>query len=710
MDPGDRGSEEGWDELRARVVAGDTKAGNRLLSELAPFIWRKHLDFAAIADIHAMKRQIHAFRGLGGIGVAGHNVKLGRGGIREIEFFTQTQQLIAGGRQRDLRVRPTLVALRALTDRHWIEEPVRADLERAYLYLRRIEHRIQMVADEQSHQLPEEQGALERFALFAGYPTLEQFSRELVHHLETVQTHYAALFEDSPELTSGDVNMVFAGEDDDPDTVAALQKMGFQNPSAVLAMVRGWHAGRYPAVRSPRSRELLTEVQPMLISALGDTADPDRAIASFDRFMSELPTGVQLFSLLRANTGLLRLVADIMGTAPRLARILSRRRRLLDAVIDPKTFNTLPSAAELDKIISTEVGMAVDTQDALDRSRVVGSEQAFLIGVRVLSGTINASQAGGAYAMLADRLISVLQGFVEMELSRTHGGVPGGGAVVLAMGKLGGREMTASSDLDLIVVYDFDGNATQSDGSRPLAPSQWYARLTQRLVNALAAQTAEGALYEVDMRLRPSGQSGPVATHIASFIDYQSSQAWTWEHLALTRARVVSGPPLLRSTVEKAIGDVLLKPRDRTAIAADVRDMRLRIAKEKGTSDIWDLKQVRGGLVDLEFIAQYMQLIHAHRHPEVLDQNTARALRKLATAGLLAPQQAETLISATELVHNLTQILRLCLEGPFVPASAPSGLKELLARAGDAPSFAALETRLSATLAEVAQLFDRLIE
>ena len=695
--------------IKARAVAGDVAAGGALLAELAPFIWRKHLDFAAIADIHAMKRQIHAFRGLGAIGVAGHNVKLGRGGIREIEFFTQTQQLIAGGRQRDLRVRPTLVALRALVDRGWIKENVRADLERAYLFLRRIEHRIQMVADDQTHQLPEAGVALEAFARFAGFATLEAFSAALVAELETVQTHYAALFEDMPELTSGGVNMVFAGEDDDPDTLAALQRMGFQNPSAVLSMVRGWHAGRYAAVRSARSRERLTEVQPLLITALGETADPDLAIASFDRFLSELPTGVQLFSLLRANTGLLRLVADIMGTAPRLSRILSRRRRLLDAVIDPKTFNALPSAAELDKIISTEVGMASDTQDALDRARVVGSEQAFLIGVRVLSGTINASQAGGAYAMLAERLISVLQGFVEMELTRTHGNVPGGGAVVLAMGKLGGRETTAGSDLDLILVYDYDEGALQSDGARALAPSHYYARETQRLVTALSAQTAEGALYEVDMRLRPSGQSGPVATHFASFLDYQTNEAWTWEHMALTRARAITGPPPLRSKVEAAIHTVLLSKRDRGKVAADVREMRERIAKEKGTSNIWDLKQVRGGLVDLEFIAQHLQLVMAHDDPQILDQNTGAVFRKLAGAGLLAPEHAEVLTGATDLLHNLTQILRLCLEGTFVPATAPNGLKELLARAGDAPSFAALEIRLTETLAAVAALFDELI-
>jgi glutamate-ammonia-ligase adenylyltransferase len=503
--------------------------------------------------------------------------------------------------------------------------------------------------------------------------------------------------------------MVFAGEGDDPGTVAALKEMGFSQPSEVLAAVRAWHHGRYPAVRSARARERLTEVQPLLIAALADTADPDRALASFDRFLAELPAGVQLFSLLRANTGLLRLLADIMGTAPRLSRILSRRRRLLDAVLDPGTLAVLPTADELDRLIVGEIGDAKDMQEVLDDARVVGSEQQFLIGIRVLSGAITANQAGGAYALLAERLIDALKRAAEREFERVHGVVPGGGTAVLAMGKLGGREMTAASDIDLILIYDFDADATQSSGARPLAPTHFYARLTQRLISALSSATAEGTLYEVDMRLRPSGQKGPVATQFASFVDYQANEAWTWEHMALTRARPISGPPELRARVNAAIRNALVKPRDQAKIAADVRDMRERIVKEKGTADIWELKQVRGGLVDVEFIAQYLQLVHAAAHPEVLDQNTLEAFRKLRDAGVLAPGHAEKLMTATRLLHDLTQVLRLCLEGPFDPATAPSGLKELLARAGGAADFAELEGRLRASLADVAGLFDEII-
>ena len=695
--------------IKARVIAGDITAGCSLLAELQPFIWRKYLDYAAIADIHAMKRQIHAVKGFGDIRVAGHNIKLGRGGIREIEFFVQTQQLIAGGRQRNQRSPETLVALQRLVEQRWITEAVRRDLHAAYVHLRTLEHRLQMLEDEQTQTLPEDAAGLARLALFAGYADVAAFSAALTTTLETVQRHYVRLFEKAPELTSGGANMVFAGEANDPATVTALTEMGYSAPAKVIEMVRGWHHGRYRAIRSPRARELLTEVQPLLIAALAKTADPDEAVMGFDHFLSELPSGVQLFSLLKQNPSLLDLVAAIMGTAPRLARVLGAHRRVLDAVLDPGFFGALADRDMIRAIVSAEMASAPDLQTALDRARAVGHEQAFLIGVRVLTGTIEADKAGGAYALLADQLIESLAARVSDEMVRAHGHIAGGGAVVIAMGKLGGREMTASSDLDLIVVYDFAPDAPSSNGPRPLAPTEYYSRFTQRLIAAFNAQTAEGALYEIDMRLRPSGQKGPVATQLSSFIEYQATEAWTWEHMALTRARVVTGPADLVAKVETAIRTTVTRPRDRAKITHDVRDMRQRIATEKGTTDIWDLKQVRGGLVDLEFIAQHLQLVNAATDPVVLDQNTATALAKLAATGQLDAEAAAMLLAAAKLLHDLTQVQRLCLDGRFDPAKAPDGLKLLLARSAGLPTFEALEAQLRATLGEVAALFDRLI-
>jgi len=695
--------------IKARPVAGDIPAGERFLEEMAPFVWRKYLDFATIADVHAMKRQIHAVRGHGKIALHGHNLKLGRGGIREIEFFVQTQQLIAGGRQPELRCRGTLEGLRILRERDWISETAADELAEAYRFLRRIEHRLQMIADDQTHALPRDEDQLARVVDFAGYGSVEQFSDDLRQHLMAVEGHYAALFEDVPELTSGRAsgNLVFTGDSDDPDTLRTLERMGFQNPSAVTSIVRGWHYGHHRATRTPAARARLTEFLPALLEALAETAQPDFALASFDKFLSELPAGVQLFALLRNNPALLKLIADIMGSAPRLARVLSQRRRVIDAVLDPGYMGELPEPDDLRRMVAEELGDAQDYQDALDRARVLGQEQQFLIGLGLLSGSVDSDRAAKAYSDLAAILVDALKAQVETEMEKAHGRMPDGQCAVLAMGKLGSGEMTASSDLDLIIVYDNAPDAAQSDGPKPLSPQHYYARLTQRLIAALSAPTAQGTLYDVDMRLRPSGNAGPVAVSLDSFIDYQTHKAWTWEHMALTRARVISGGDNIGQRIEDTIGQVLTQQRDPDTVLNDMRDMRQRIARDKGSAGTWDIKMERGGLLDIEFIAQYKQLVHAHDAPDILRRNTVAVLRALARHDFLAPSDADALARAASLYHDLTQAIRLCVEEAFNPASAPEGLKSVVARAGGAPDFASLEAKLIETEREVAAIFDR---
>jgi glutamate-ammonia-ligase adenylyltransferase len=695
--------------IKARVAAGDVAAGEEFLRQLAPFVWRKYLDFAAVADIHAMKRRVHAFKGHGAIAVEGHDIKLGRGGIRDIEFFAQTQQLIAGGRHPELRTRGTIETLARLAEGGWIAQEAASELTEAYLFLRRIENRLQMVGDLQTHIIPAEQEELDRVARLSGFADTNEFGNALLAQFKRVEAHYGALFEKLPEIPSSAPSLVVSADEGDPATIASLERIGFHNPGAAIAAIRAWQSGRYVATRSARARERLTEFLPSLLDAFGRTAEPDLALATFDRVIAEMPAGLQLFSLLAANPSLLRLIADIMGTAPRLARIIGRRPRLLDAVLDPGFFGAVPTSAKLKDLVEAALGGASDYQDALDRARIIGREQAFLIGVRVISGTLSARQAGAAYAGLAETLIEALAVRVEDELIRTHGRVPGGQAAVLAMGKLGGREMTAGSDLDLITVYDYEGEGAQSDGPKGLPGAQYYSRLTQRLIAALSAETAEGSLYQVDMRLRPSGNQGPVATKLSSFTAYQRSSAWTWEHLALARARVVTGPASLRGQINATIKEVLSRPRDRAAVAAEARTMRAKIADDKGNSEIWDLKQVRGGLIHLEFIAQFLEIVSAAEHPEVLDQNTELALAKLLAAGVLSPGDAEILVPAARLYHTLTQVLRLCLDKPFVAGEAPRALKDLLARASDMPDFATLEATLKDTLAAVHEAFDRIV-
>jgi glutamate-ammonia-ligase adenylyltransferase len=696
--------------IKARPCAGDFAAGGKMLRDLSPFIWRKYLDFAAVGDIHAMKRQIHAYRGHGEIAVEGHNIKLGRGGIREIEFFVQTQQLIAGGRHPELRGRETLPMLDVLAERGWIDGTARDQLAAAYRFLRTVEHRLQMVADEQTHTLPGNRESLERFARFFGSADRDEFAETLLGHLRNVQRQYADLFESAPAAEARARALKFPRDADDRETLDTLTTMGFKQPLEVSALVRHWLAGDYRSVRGEQTREQLFELVPLLLTHFARSASPDAAILAFDRFLSGLHGADRLLSLLRQNPDLIALMAMLLGTAPRLADSLAQFPDVMDAVIDPSFFGALPEEDELKTVLDRSLRQASGYEDFLDRIRIFAQEQMFLIGTRILSGTVSAEQAGEAYARLSDMLIRSLHGAVEEEFTSLHGRIAGQEVAILALGKLGGREMTATSDLDLIVIYDFDGEHPESDGKRSLYGAQYFTRLVQRLISALTAQTNYGVLYQVDMRLRPSGRAGPVATRIDSFANYQESEAWTWEHMALTRARVVSASPAFHKRIETVIGNVLGTPRNAELIAGDVAEMRQAIAREKGDRDRWNLKYAAGGLVDLEFIAQYLQLVHASTTPEILDTSTVRVLDKAWRLGLLATDQAEVLRPAARLYHNLTQILRLCLPGDFDPKTGAPELCALLARAADVPDFATLDAFITETETKVRKSFDRILE
>jgi glutamate-ammonia-ligase adenylyltransferase len=440
------------------------------------------------------------------------------------------------------------------------------------------------------------------------------------------------------------------------------------------------------------------------------SAHPDAAVIAFDRFLAGLHGGGRLFSLLRQNPDLIALIALVLGTAPRLADGLAQFPEVMDAVIDPSFFGALPDAPALALGLERSLRQARSYEDFLDRIRIFAQEQMFLIGTRILSGTASAEQAGEGFARLADVLIRSLHRVIEDDFARHYGRVAGQETAIVALGKLGGREMTASSDLDLIVIYDFDADQPESDGARHLYGAQYFTRLTQRLISALTAQTNYGVLYQVDMRLRPSGRAGPLATQIEGFAAYQDNEAWTWEHMALTRARVVSAPTAFAERIGRVIREVLTRPRDAALVGGDVAEMRAAIAKEKGEDNRWDIKYAAGGLIDIEFITQYLQLVHAAAVPEVLDPSTARVLDKAWRLGLLSTEHAEVLRAGVRLYHDLTQILRLCLPGPFDPKTAAPGLVGLLARAADVPDFATLDAYLTDTQAKVRRIFVQILE
>jgi [glutamine synthetase] adenylyltransferase / [glutamine synthetase]-adenylyl-L-tyrosine phosphorylase len=694
--------------IKARPVAGDRVAGRRFLTELQPYIWRKHLDFAAIADIHSIKRQIQAHRGGGRITVQGHDIKTGRGGIREIEFFAQTQQLIWGGRQRALRARATCEALDQLAAAGRIADSDRTALTTDYRFLRRVEHRLQMVDDMQTHHLPRDAEGIAKLAVFLGYPDAEAFTAALLGHLRSVEKHYAELFEEAPSL-AGPGNLVFTGADDDPGTLETLAKMGFEKTEAVAAMMRDWHHGRMRATRSQRAREILTELVPELLRIFADTSSPDMALRRFDEFLSRLPAGVQLFSLFHANPGLVRLVADIMAEAPLLAENLARRPALLDAVLSQDFLGPLPSRAALNADLAEPIAGARDYEDTLDLLRRWANERRFQIGVQLLHRTLDPVAAGGAYADIAETALAALLPVVAADFVRAHGKISDGEVAILAMGRLGSREMTPSSDLDLILIYDAPEGNEASDGERPLAISTYYARLCQRLIGAITAPTAEGRLYEVDMRLRPSGASGPIATSLAHFALYQRDSAWTWEHMALTRARPVVGDARLCRDIEAAIAVALTITRDPKRLVADVDDMRRRIADEHPRPAAFDLRNRRGGLVDLEFIAQYLMLREAARKPGILHRDIAAALDALGAAGVIAPQAQQALGDAFRLLCAARLFLTLLFDGVQDVEMLAGAAGSTLARCMGAIDFARLDADISAACAAVVDWYDRLI-
>jgi len=695
--------------IKARPCAGDIAAGEAFLQEMQPFIWRKYLDYAAVADVHAMKRQIHAFRGHDALAVEGHNIKLGRGGIREIEFFVQTQQLIAGGRNPALRVRDTITGLDRLREAGWVTPETREALARAYRFLRRVEHRLQMVADEQTHSLPETTEGVERIALFLGYRNHAAFAEALTAELRPVEAAYAKLFETLPPLAEVKGTLDLTSEPPKATTLSALKDIGFADPVAVVATVQSWQHPKSGGLRARDARDRVAELAPALLDALSRSGDADLGLRAFDRLLTRHSQPIELLAILRTHPDLLELISQILGSAPRLADLLGRRAHVLDALLEPAFFGELPSDADLSARLRETLSMAVDAEDVLDRARIFGQEQLFLTGVRVLAGTVSAEAAGQAFARLAEQLIKALYQAVTEWIVAAHGSIPGMRTAVIALGKLGGREMTAGSDLDLILLYDHDPSESASDGARPLTGSHYFSRMTQRLISALSAPTSEGVLFDVDLRLRPSGRSGPVATHIDGFRTYQLKEAWTWEHMALTRARVIAATPGFEADVSEAIRRVLTAKRPAKATLADIVDMRRAIAEDKGDEDRWDLKYVRGGLIDIEFVAQALQLVHGARHPDILDTNTIRVLDKAAAAGLLKPSEGDVLRSACRFYQRLTQILRLCLVDVFDPKTAAPGLKRLLARAGELPDFATVDAHLAEVQKQVRKAFESIV-
>lgn len=703
------GQGQNWERsamIKARAIAGDLEAANRFLKDLSPFVWRKYLDFNAINDVQSIKRQIHAHKGHGEIAVYGHNVKLGRGGIREIEFFAQTQQLIAGGRNEALRSRETITALSMLSQAGWVTPEAVDELTQAYWYLRAVEHRIQMVRDEQTHLLPSSKEELSGIAALMGEKSVARFEEQLRKTLRLVEKHYSGLFEHAPSLSDNTGNLVFTGEEDDPETLNVLSSMGFATPQKAMQTVKRWHVAKVPALRTTKARELLTELVPFLLQAFSKTQEPDVVLDAFDEFVAGLPAGIQLFSILKSNPDVALLLVRILDSAPRLAEQISRKPHVFDLLLDAGSMDFSDEGASFYPVLETLTRRAAGFEEFLDVIRQVASEGRFGIGTKLFSGEIGWSEAADDYSVLAQMLISICFERVCEEFAKQHGRIEGARICVLAMGRLGSQELTATSDLDLIFLYDVEPDAQSTGGPRPLDATLYHARLIQRFITAMTAPTAEGILYQLDFRLRPSGNAGPLATSVASFLKYQKSDAWVWEAQALTRARPVFGDPALCREIVSGISDVLHTASTKHDLKPEIVKMRKLIDKEKGERNPWNVKLVRGGLLDIEFIAQWMVLAHPHHYVGI---TSTQDVLKTGIEKEVLPDECKTLLEALSLYSTVLHLGRTCLGDVTDRGQFPNGFEGILCQRLDMPSCDQVEAFLKSTQEAVTGIFNTIL-
>ena len=691
--------------IKASFAAGDRRLAEGFLDEMRRYVWRRYLDFEAIRDIHSIKRQIASrweaptFEGL-----LGHNLKLGQGGIREIEFFVQTQQLIWGGRDPSLRAPKTLEGLAALAAAGRITPDAERELRDAYRSLRTWEHRLQMIRDAQTHSLPREHADFAGFAAFCDADSADELARQIHETLERVSRHYARLFEEESSL-AGEGYLVFTGPEASPDTLETLKRMGFKDGERTFNTIRHWHYGRFRATASARSRERLTELVPSLLEKCAETQDPDGTLARFDYFLSHIPAGVQLFTLLRLNPTLFSHLVETLGLSEVLAEQLARRPQILDSMLDGDFFAPPPRRLAWQRELRRELADTRDFEDGLFRLQRRVGDRRFQVGFQALHGLIEIPEAAVAAARLAEGTLYTLLPFLARSFEEAHGRPPHGsrGFACLALGRLGSREMGVLSDLDLIFLFDERHGDGLSDGERPLATPAYWGRFARRVQSTLSANYAGDRIYEVDTRLRPHG-AGDFAISLAGFGEYHRERAWIWEKMALTRARVVYSDPEFRARVRSEMDAIFAHPIEEDAVRGAARDMRERLARERPPRGPLDLRYIAGGLYDIDLLAQSWML--ETRDPRMIAHDSCSAFMLLGRAGRLPRPLAVFLRDTTRLWEDLRWYLQITAGSAVVPEEAGSVLRSGLARVGGAGSFDALMDEVSARAARVDALWD----
>ena len=677
----------GWERaafIRARCCAGDRQVGNDFLEAIEPFVWRRALDFGAIEEIRSISERIRDHYSKGQRFGPGFDLKRGRGGIREVEFFVHARQLVHGGRQPELRAGATLDAIAALLRAGYLDSDLADDLAEAYRRFRTAEHRLQMVADQQTHQIPAERLALTNVAELHGFKSGE----ELLDWLRPSVEHVGAAFD---ELAQPDSERLPVNEAALRERLASL---GFPDVETAIRRIGEWRSGRPRSLRSAAATRAFEAMLPTLLEAIAKSADPMRALNRLSDVVERVPSGVNLYRLLEARPTLTTLVARILAHAPALSDQLARRPELLDTLLDSSCFNPPPPASEFAGLLKREMA-GVPYDMALDRARRLINERRFALGAQLIDLREDPLDVGHGYARVAEGAIAALADATVREFEAAHGRLAGAELVILGLGRLGGEVLTNASDLDIIYLFT-NPEPDMSDGAKPLGPANYFNRLANRVTAALSVPTPAGPLYDVDTRLRPQGSKGMLVVSLDAFADYQRKEAWTWEHMALARARPVFGSAAARAGLDALILEVLHGPRDSAKLVADAARMRDEIGRNKPPSGPLDVKLGPGGLVDLEFAVHLLQL----KHKVGLDPRLEMAVEQLAETDLIDA----SIVAAQKLLTRMLITIRLIAPETTSPTEESC---ELMARACGFECWSELLARHDEARQSIAQLWDQ---
>jgi glutamate-ammonia-ligase adenylyltransferase len=669
--------------IRARAAAGDIPLGERFLEAIQPFVWRRSLDFGVIEEVRAISARIRDhFAQSASIG-PGYDLKRGRGGIREVEFFVQIQQMIHGGRDPSVRSPATLDAIGALTAAGRLDEATSRDLADAYRLLRTVEHRVQMIDDAQTHLIPQEPEALDNVARLQGLGSGPELIDLLRPSVERVGSIFDSLAPEERKQLSND-----------PDLLRSeLADLGFADPAVAARHVAHWRSGKARSLRSPAAQQAFEAMLPGLLQAIAVGADPDHALNRLSDIVERLSSGINLFRLLEARPPLAQLLAKVLAHAPALADQLARRPELFEGLFDASSFAMPPEAAEFAEMLGRAMrGQSYDV--ALDRARRLVNERRFALGVQLIDRRRDPLEVTEGYARVAEGALVALGEAAGEEFSQSHGTFPDGELVILGLGRFGGHSLTHASDLDLIYLHTVEQGGA-SNGAKPLGPNDYFNRLASRVTAALSVPTAAGPLYEVDTRLRPGGATGMRVVSLEAFEQYQRKEAWTWEHMALCRARPVFGSPEARARVAAMIDSILRRPRDRAKVLADAVQMRADMERHKPPRSSLDVKLGPGGLVDLEFAVHVLQLTTGVGLCTRLED----ALEALAADSLLDANIVESL----KLLSRMLVMMRLTAPGEVKPTAETW---ELVAEACGAASWEELLVEHDAARQSISKLWN----